>query len=170
MSLAYDIDDIEKFIHYTKQLQHSDEYQSLQKLLSVKDKIAIFHDISKYELKALVYDVKFKRVKFKEYILKEREKSVAIYYILQGECQAFKDKKLIGTLHEGDTFGEIGVITNTPRSADILCSSKEAILLEFKLHQEKNAFNAQALATIYRNLAISINEKLQQLNIAAVKR
>jgi len=163
-------EDIERFLEISEEIENETEALSLKKLLSVQSKIAIFDGIEGYELKALVYDVLFKRYAYKDYIVKEDEKSSEIFFILKGECHVFKDKKHIGTLNEGDTFGEIGVIFDIPRSADVLAASKEVVLLKFRLDQENLEFNSKALAVLYKNLARAINEKLQELNIAYIKK
>ncbi len=169
MILDYTIEDIEKYIAVAKTATTGDENQSLQKLLNVSHKIAIFEGISKEELKALVYDVRFKRYTKSETIITQNESSEEVFFLLRGECHALQDGKTIGKLYEGDTFGEIGVITRTPRSASVVSASEETLLLSYKIDEENLDFNAKAIATLYRNLASAINDKLQKLNIAAVR-
>ena len=168
--IDYTSHDIQTFIRVAKQKEASDEFQSLKKLLAVKDKIEIFRGILTNELKALVYDVRFKRYKFKEYIIKENDDSVEIFFLLKGECHTFLGEKLIAKLYEGTTFGEIGVITNSKRSASVVAASKEVLLLSFKINENNLDFNARGLAIFYRNLAATINDKLQKLNIVATKK
>ena len=170
MSTHFTTSDIERFIAVSQEIENEPEVKSLKKLLSVQNKIEIFDGIESFELKALVYDVAFKKHQFKEYIIKEEENSLDIFFILKGECHVFKDKKHIGTLLEGDTFGEIGVIFNIQRSADVVAASKEVVLLRFKIDQDNLEFNARALAILYKNLALAINNKLQELNIAFIKK
>lgn len=167
MNMDYTIEDIEKFLKVQREYEQSDAFLSLKKLLSVSSKIRIFDGISNEELKGLVYDVKFRRYKRDETIIKEGSQSSSIFFILQGECHAYRKGVYLGVLHAGDAFGEIGVVTGSPRSANINCASKEALLLSFKIDQENLDFNARALAVIYKNLAKSINEKLSQLDMSA---
>jgi CRP-like cAMP-binding protein len=162
--------DIQKIIELTQEFEEGEEEKSLKKLLNVKHKIKIFKNIDTFEIKALVYSLKFVRYEKKEFIINDKEESSYIYFILEGECQVLKQNKKIGTLHAGDTFGEIGVIFREKRSADVICSSDEAIMLKFKLDQENLDFNAQALAKMYKNLANQIKIKLEELNKAYIKR
>jgi CRP-like cAMP-binding protein len=170
MNGEYTIEDIEKFLDATYKIQNSPLIVSLKKLLSVKDKIEIFKGISNVELKAIVYDVKFQKYQYKEFIISEGDESKEIFFILNGECQVFKDKKKIATLKPGTAFGEIGVIFETRRTADVICSSKETTLLSFKLDQTNFDFCAPALAKIYKNLAFSISQKLDKLNVAFIQK
>ena len=170
MNAEYNTHDIENFLEISKEIEAKPENKSLQKLLSVKDKIDIFKDIDEFELKALVYHVEFKKIPIKKHIIQENEASKNIYFILKGECHVYKGSRHIGTLSEGDTFGEIGVIFNLKRSANVIAASNDVVVLKFCIDQENLDFNAKALAILYKNLAASINDKLQELNIAYIKK
>ena len=167
MSIEFSVEDIEKFIEFSKAYEQNEKYKSLKKLLSVKEKITIFEGISKEELRGLVYDVRFRRYHKGEYIFKAQDDSEEIYFILQGELHAYSTEQLfIGKVQAGDTFGEMGVVTGEKRNISFKCASQKALLLSFKLDQENLEFNARALAILYRNLAKSVNEKIARLNIA----
>ena len=170
MKFDFTVEDIENFIQIAKLAEEKGGDKSFQKLLEVKERISILNEIDKDELKALVYDVRFRRFKEGEIVIQQDEASQEIFYILKGICHASKENVFLGELQAGETFGEIGVITQTPRSADIKCFSEECLLLSFRIDQENLEFNAPALAILYRNLAKEINEKLQRLNLSLTKR
>ncbi len=153
--------DIEKFLFVAREREASDEFQCLKKLLSVKEKIEIFKGITSHELKALVYDVRFKRYKLKKQIIKEGDESSEIFFLLKGECHTFIEKKLVG---------EIGVVTHSKRGASVFAAVEEVLLLAFKTDEENLDFNARALAIFYKNLASAINDKLHKLNIEVIKK
>jgi len=161
----YSSKDIEAFLQiYEEEAAQDEQSQSLKKLLSVQDKISIFRDIDPEEIKAIVYDLKFVKFVFKDYVIEEGEKKSEIFFIINGECQVFHNKKKIGKLRAGEIFGEAAAIFGTTRNASVVCSTKEATLLSFSIDQDNMEFCASALAILYRNLAFEINAKLAYSN------
>jgi len=161
--MDYTVEEIEEFlkINDEESLNHS---ETMDKLLSVQDKIKIFNNIEPTELKSIVYDLEFMRYNYKDYIVEQDALSEIIYFIIDGECQVFHNKIKIGEVHPGSSFGESGAIFGQKRNATVLCASKSATLLSFKIDQENLEFSAKALAILYKNLAAEINVKLDELN------
>jgi len=167
---TYSSEDIEKFLEINRQLNEEPQSQSLRKLLSVKEKISIFKNIDTSELKAIVAELKFVKFKFKDYIVKEGDESKEIFFIISGECQVFHNNNRIGILKPGVVFGESGAIFKTKRNASVVCASQDATLLSFCIDEDNMEFCAPALATLYKNLAHQINDKLEALNEAFSKK
>jgi len=159
----YTTDEIEEFLKINAQESDTDS-DTMKKLLSVQDKIKIFKGIAPNELKSIVYDLQFMRYKFKDHVVDQDALSEVIYFIIDGECQVFRNRIKIGELHPGSSFGESGAIFGYKRNATVICASKSATLLSFKIDQENMEFASRALATLYRNLAAEINVKLDELN------
>ena len=166
----YTLEDVEKFLKINEIEEKSEQSLSLRKLLNVKDKIAIFKNIDSTQLKAIVYDLKFMKYKYKEFIVRQDDESINIFFIIDGECQVFHDKQKVGTLRPGEIFGESGVIFKTKRNASVVCASENATLLSFCIDEENIEFCAPALATLYKNLAFEINAKLEYVNNAYAKK
>lgn len=167
---TYTPEEIEEFLEAYKLDQETNQTQSMKKLLSVYDKIPIFKDIDPFHLKALVYDLKFVKTKYKDFIIQEGDMSEKIFFLIDGECHVFHQHKLVGKLYAGMVFGESGVIFKTKRDASVVCASEKAILLAFKLDEEITPFSSQALAKLYKNLAFQINTKLENLNETLTKK
>lgn len=165
---SYTVDDIEKFLDITRLADEKPESQSVKKLLSVQDKISIFRNIDQLDLKAIIYDLKFVKFKFKDYILRQGDVSENIFFIIQGECQVFNNGKKVAALGPGVVFGESAAIFKTPRNASVVCASREATLLSFSIDEENIEFCAPALVTLYKNLASEINSKLEDINDAYI--
>ncbi|WP_373073525.1 cyclic nucleotide-binding domain-containing protein [Sulfurimonas sp.] len=164
MNQKYTVDDVEEFLEITQNEESRVDTEIMQKLLSVQNKIKIFKNIDPNELKVVVYDLKFLRYNYKDHILEQGSQSSDIYYLIDGECQVFKDKYQIGEIEPGSSFGESGAIFGKKRNATVICSSKTASLLSFKIDQENFDFSSAALAILYKNLAAEINAKLDKLN------
>lgn len=167
---SYSVEDIEKFLEITRLENEKPENISLKKLLSVQDKIPIFRNIDPEELKAIIYDLKFIKYKFKDYVIEQGDISENIYYILQGNCQVFSSGQKVATLGAGTVFGESAAIFKTKRNASVVCSSEEATLLSFSIDEDNVEFCAQALLTLYKNLASQINAKLESSNATMIKK
>ena len=56
----------------------------------------------------------------KTYIFKQGDKSGSYYIILEGVCQVEINNEKKKTLSFGDSFGDLGIIYNAPRSASVL--------------------------------------------------
>ena len=167
--IEYLVEDIEKFLRINEEAIE-EESLSLKKLLSVADKIKIFQNIDSLDLRAIVYDVKFERYKFKDYIVEQGQLKKEIYFIIDGECQVFFNTTKIGVLKPGEVFGEAGAIFGTKRGATVICSSPNATLLSFKIDEENLDFCAPAIATLYKNLAFEISSKLDAVNSKSAKK
>ena len=165
---TYNASDIEKFLQINRASSQYAEKKIMQNLLEVQDKISIFKGIDPLELKAIVYGLKFIKFKYKDYIVKQDDVSSEIFYIISGECQVFHNNKKVGHLGHGEVFGESGAIFKTKRNASVVCTSKEATMLSFKIDEDNMDFCASALATLYKNLASEINSKLQEINHAYI--
>lgn len=164
---TYTAEEVEKFLELYEEVE--EESKSLKKLLAVQDKISIFKNIDQFELKAIVYDLKFVKFHFKDYVVEEGDESKEVFFIIDGKCQVFHNKKKVGDLRAGEVFGESGVIFKTKRNATVICSSETTTMLSFKIDEENMEFCAPALATLYKNLALEINAKLQEVNSTLTK-
>jgi CRP-like cAMP-binding protein len=166
----YVVEDVEKFLQINRDAQNEEQSRSLKKLLSVQNKIAIFKGIDPDELKAIVYNLKFVKFKFKDYVVEQNDISEDIFFIIDGECQVFHNKQKVGSLRPGEIFGEAGAIFKSKRNASVVCASKEATLLSFCIDDNNMEFCSQALAVLYKNLASEINAKLEEINLKFVKK
>jgi len=163
--IIYDKNDIEKFLQLAKSEKANDlSTKNFKKLLSVQNKISILSDIEIDDLKQIIYNIKFLPYNFEDVIIKEGANAKEIFYILSGECQVFVKNKKIGQLYAGETFGESAAIFNTKRDAKVVCSKNGTVLLSFCIDHDNMDFCAEALATIYKNLAYQIHIKLEDMN------
>jgi CRP-like cAMP-binding protein len=168
--VEYDLDDIEKFLEIHEQSKEYQNSETLKKLISVQNKISILKNIEAEDLKFILDDLKIIIYNYKDTIIKEGEVSNKIFFILSGEYQVFVENKKVGALKSNDTFGESAAIFNTKRNAMVICSSKESTVLSFSINEESFDFCAEALATLYKNLAYQINNKLEHMNSTATKK
>lgn len=168
--VEYDADDIEAFLKVNKLSQSTQDSQTMHKLLSVQNKISIIANIDKDELKVVIDKLRFIKYNFKDYIIKEGETSQDIFFILSGECHVFYKKNKIGSIATGKSFGESAAIFKTKRNASVVCASESTTVLAFCINDEDTEFCSSALATLYKNLALQINTKLEKMNADIAKK
>ena len=168
--VVYNSEDIAKFLEVHENTPEYEYSQTLQKLLSVQDRISIIADIEQTELKIIIDKLKFVKHNFKDYVIKEGEVSKEIFFTLSGEFHVFSENKKIGVIPSGHSFGETAAIFNTKRNASVVCASKEATLLSFCINTDAIEFCPTGLATLYKNLALQINAKLERMNMDLIKK
>ena len=166
----YDEEDIEAFLEINRLSNLDEDSQTLKKLLSVQDKISIIANIDPVDLKVITYDLKFIKYNYKDIVIQEGDVSGEIFFIISGECQVFHKNKQVGIIPAGSTFGEAAAIFDKKRNATVACSSQGATILSFAIDNDNMEFCAEALATLYKNLALQINTKLEGMNDALLKK
>jgi len=168
--IQYDTDEIQKFLDATKNSKLNEYNQTMQKLLSVQSRIPIISDIDPTELHQIIKKLKFMQYSFKDFIIKEGDVSQEIFFILSGECHVFVGNKKVGAIPTGSTFGEAAAVFSTKRNASVVCSSDKMTALSFGINHDNMDFCAPALASLYKNLALQINTKLEAMNQSLTKK
>lgn len=133
---------------------------------SLKRKYIFFADFHDEEIVAIFSMARKERFKAGETIFKEGVLGNKFYIAISGRISVFKSQKAgesmeIRTLKEGDCFGEMAIIDNSPRSATAQAMTDVSVL----------AINDAVLRTnypqlsikLYRNLAGIVSEKLRTL-------
>ncbi|MDA3871216.1 MAG: cyclic nucleotide-binding domain-containing protein [Candidatus Marinimicrobia bacterium] len=88
----------------------------------------IFDGLKNKELKFVQTMVYLRKFKKGEYIFKKSNPGNGMYIILKGEVQIIDENKkeqkqnLLATLVDGEFFGELSLLDESPRSASALCS------------------------------------------------
>ncbi|MBN2120306.1 MAG: cyclic nucleotide-binding domain-containing protein [Candidatus Omnitrophica bacterium] len=100
-----------------------------------------------------------------ELIFKENSPAEALYIIDQGQVEIFKEGKSIARGTSGDTFGEMALLTNAPRTARAIATKKSTLFLI-----SKNDFNALLKASpelkkSFENLLIKRGDELGKRSV-----
>ena len=167
---TYELEDINKFKQINKNAEQEEYSNNLRKLISVKDKISLFNGIDTQDLKAIIYNLEFKKAKRNEYIIHAGKEHDEIYFIIDGECKIVRDNISLAILKPGEIFGESGAIFNTKKMTSVVSSSENTTLLSFCIDENNLEFCSTALAILYKNLARDINDKLNEIDSAYIKK
>ncbi|MEK7705687.1 MAG: cyclic nucleotide-binding domain-containing protein [Myxococcota bacterium] len=114
---------------------------------------AIFRPLDAQQRKSLVEQFKSREVAHNEKVLEEGQKGDGLYMLISGRVEVSKNvdgkRKVLAHLKEGDVFGEMSLLTNTPVSANIKTLKKSIILkLPRKTFSEIVSTHPQLLAHI----------------------
>ena len=161
----YDTSDI----IYVKSLANSNEdidldyEENFNRLIGVKNKIAIFKGMADGDIRLVVKDVNFMKFNPHETVVKEGESGEDIYFIVSGSCRVTSNFKAVGLLTEHQIFGEFSAITKDLRTATIRTNSVVTIL-SFKLATELFDDIPESFSNLYKNVIDELIKKIDLSN------
>lgn len=97
--------------------------ESEEKLAEMIGRVSLFSELSKKHLRSIAKSGVERNFEGGQTIVKEGESGVGFYLILDGKVEVKKKNKVISALSGGDFFGEMGLIDDAPRSADVVAVS-----------------------------------------------
>jgi CRP-like cAMP-binding protein len=132
------------------------------KAINILSKIPLFAGLQSEDYQQLLGICKIGHYRVGDVVFRERDPSLAMYVQLSGETELEStDNGIVFRMGPGDLFGEIGVISQSNRTATAIVSD-DAMLLE--LDKDKFDFlqgkNPLLLAKILRNVAKVLAERL----------
>jgi len=126
--------------------------------------ISFFEDLSERESRELMKAGEIYSYRPGEYVLREKEESRSIFFILSGQIRIGKelyagDEKEITILGPGEILGEMGFLDEAPRSASASCV-QEAVILGI----DRDSFQrlAQRRPTIAYKVTLKIARTLSE--------
>ena len=100
------------------------------KLISKLKKIEQLKDFSDTDLCSFLQLAKLREYEAGEIIIQEGEIDCWIYFLINGKLEISKKDKIITRLQNpGDLFGEMGVISGSPRSATVRAADTKTLVL-----------------------------------------
>jgi len=137
---------------------------SQDEVYNLLKKNQIFHDLTDMQLTTISSFAKEHILQAGEEVFREGDLSDFFYIIQHGTVQVSKkDKNMVNydirTLNEGEILGEIGLITNKPRSASIVALSK-VVLLSFPIDKFYDEKNFEIYLKLAQNIAKILAERL----------
>jgi CRP-like cAMP-binding protein len=105
-------------------------------VIEMLEKAPLWSGLSKKELKSMVSVSRERRFESGHTIVKKGEGGVGFYLILDGTVEIRSDGNTLSKLGPGQFFGEMSVLDNQPRSADVVTVQPSRLLIltawEFK--------------------------------------
>jgi CRP/FNR family cyclic AMP-dependent transcriptional regulator len=127
--------------------------------------VSLFKSLQEDELKLLSTRFTAHEYKEGETVLREYEKSTALYILVEGEVSVVLETDgiefVIDELRAGQFFGEMALLDGKPRSADVVCMSDCRMLkLSGKDYYEILELNP----SILRSLLLELCDRLRKAN------
>ena len=97
--------------------------ESEERLAKMIGKVSLFSNLSQKQLKSIGERGTARSFDAGTVIIKEGERGVGFYMILDGKVEVRRKGKILSTLSAGEFFGEMGMIDDQPRSADVVAVS-----------------------------------------------
>jgi CRP/FNR family cyclic AMP-dependent transcriptional regulator len=98
-------------------------------MLKTLERIGLFSQLKKRELKVIFNTSEEKSFKPGEAIIKEGDQGVGLYIIIDGKAVVKRGRRQLSRLHKGSFFGEMSLLDDAPRSADVIAIERTKCLI-----------------------------------------
>ena len=116
--------------------------------------VPLFSNFSEKQLKSVIKTAKEKEFKKSDTIVREGEASkIGFYLILEGQVEVKRGDKILTKLGSGQFFGEMAVLDEKPRSADVVATTETRCLL-------LTNWDFKALIKTYPDMAMKVIAEL----------
>ena len=140
---------------------------NIDPILTTLERIPIFENLLKKELKNIAQLTHEREYKSNEYVFKKHAPAEGMYVILHGEIE-IKDPKsgnIFANLHSGDFFGELALLDEEPRSASAICNVPSRLIGFFRTDLLTLIKRYPELGNkILLNLSRVLGERLRETN------
>ena len=141
-------------------------------ILKAMERIPIFENLVKKELKNIAQLIHEREYKPNEYVFKKHAPAEGMYVILHGEIE-IKDPKsgnVFASLQSGDFFGELALLDEEPRSASAVCTVSSRLIGFFRTDLLTLINRYPELGNkILLNLSRILGERLRETNKNIIK-
>lgn len=127
--------------------------------------IKIFHGLEDEMTEFLENLMEKKSYKEGEAICREDDVAEAMYFIDSGEVRIKVGEKIIGALHEGESFGEMSLIDMMRRSATVEAKiDSEIYILDKKAFYRLYKKDLESYTMIILNIARELSRRIREMD------
>ncbi|MBK26384.1 MAG: hypothetical protein CME70_20460 [Halobacteriovorax sp.] len=130
----------------------------------------LFHEIYDNEVEKILADCLVATYQPGDYIMRQGEEGTDICVILSGNADISvmkgDESHYIATINKGDIFGEMVLINETKRTANIICKEKcDVLVLSFENFYKFFSKNPSVFALMVLNVTRLITKRLKNSNL-----
>lgn len=142
-----------KYTHFPF-VDHRSQLDAKVSSLDVFGSIPLFRGLEDRELKAIARLSKEMTFQAGETIVKEGEAGLGFYIIVEGHAAVKRKGKMVASLQKGSFFGEMALLDDQPRSADVVATepTKCLVLLRWNFWALVSA-NNNIVRGLFREMA-----------------
>lgn len=128
--------------------------------------VPIFSKLSQETVEELAKKASQKQYAKNKFLFREGEESDGLFINLEGVLKVEKNEMLLSYIDHGESVGEIGVLNNWPRSADLKAMDECQVLFipKYVLEEVLAKKNADTLQ-IYKNAVLILGKLLKSKNV-----
>jgi CRP-like cAMP-binding protein len=136
-----------------------------KKMLKSLSNIKFLHQLPPEDISQLMQFVKIRKYHNKELIITQGNDGLELYFILKGKVEVVRESegimKIVAEMGAGDTFGEIALISDCKRTADVRAVGEVEVYVLEKRDYESLVKNSLALQDASVEI---ITERLQDIS------
>ena len=143
------------------------EQENADRVRKIIARVRIFKRMTLWEADAILKVCVFKSYPKGELVYREGRSSDEMLILLQGKLVATADSgTTLGRIAPGATTGEMGLLTNSPRSANVVASERSSgFVLKKADLQRLFEQNERLKMRVYENLVDILCARLQDANV-----
>ena len=125
-----------------------------------------FKDFNDEQITEVVEASEWNDYKKGEVIVNEGDKETSFFIVIKGGVEVLKKDKVIGTMKQGDCFGEIAFITKAPRGATIIARTNDVTLMSVStslMEQASVETQLQYYRIFLENLVLRLSQTTEKL-------
>jgi CRP/FNR family transcriptional regulator, cyclic AMP receptor protein len=103
--------------------------KSNESVLRMLEKVPIFSGLTDRQLGRLARDAKVAPFEAGATVVKQGDKGVGLYLVLEGRVEARRKGRKLAALGPGQFFGEMALFDDQPRSADVIATEATRCLV-----------------------------------------
>jgi len=150
----------------------------LEQIIKGKHHIPYFTGMTDSDIRQLVKDVRFKKYKKGEVVIKEgirgtnnsvnMKKDNHTFFLLEGACEVSLENKKLSNITQKTIFGEFSFIGGEPRSATVK-TTRDSIIISFDFNLDLFDNAPVLFSQLYKNTSENLVKKFYELNNTLAK-
>lgn len=130
---------------------------------------SLFHEIYDKEIESVIKHCMVASYNPGDYIINQGDESTDICILLSGEADIVYDDNgtpnYIATLKHGDIFGELVLINETRRTANIICKkASEVLIIKYEDFYSFYHKNPKVFSLLVLNITRLVTKRLKEMN------